>query len=208
MSYDSEATVSSMFRCLTVPIPDLNISDIDLSRGIIAARPASYWKLTMEPSFRRDTASAITSGGSKNHSRGLIFLPKRSVISRFSRTSEKKVCRRCSSFTRSNVVKRVCRDRMDGCHQKRRIVFCVLNTDFHSARGEAKPDRDKQSRLISQIDLFEGGSVLLPKDAPWLDAFVSELVSFPGRHGRCAVARTRVVPAVVESRWCSERRMG
>ena len=43
-------------------------------------------------------------------------------------------------------------------------------------------DRDKQSRLISQIDLFEGGSVLLPKDAPWLDAFVSELLSFPGRH--------------------------
>jgi predicted phage terminase large subunit-like protein len=47
---------------------------------------------------------------------------------------------------------------------------------------EVKPDRDKLSRLISQIDLFEGGSVLLPKDAPWLDAFVSELLSFPGRH--------------------------
>jgi predicted phage terminase large subunit-like protein len=44
------------------------------------------------------------------------------------------------------------------------------------------PDRDKQSRLISQIDLFVGGSVLLPKDAPWLDDFVSELLSFPGRH--------------------------
>jgi phage terminase large subunit-like protein len=24
--------------------------------------------------------------------------------------------------------------------------------------------------------------VLLPKDAPWLEAFVSELLSFPGRH--------------------------
>jgi predicted phage terminase large subunit-like protein len=47
---------------------------------------------------------------------------------------------------------------------------------------DIKPDRDKQSRLISQIDLFEGGSVLLPKDAPWLEAFVSELLSFPGRH--------------------------
>jgi predicted phage terminase large subunit-like protein len=47
---------------------------------------------------------------------------------------------------------------------------------------DVKPDRDKRSRLISQIDLFEGGSVLLPKDAPWLDAFVSELLSFPGRH--------------------------
>lgn len=45
-----------------------------------------------------------------------------------------------------------------------------------------KPKGDKQERLISQIDLFEGGSVLLPKDAPWLEAFVSELLSFPGRH--------------------------
>jgi predicted phage terminase large subunit-like protein len=45
-----------------------------------------------------------------------------------------------------------------------------------------KPKGDKQERLISQIDLFEGGSVLLPKDAPWLDEFVSELLSFPGRH--------------------------
>jgi predicted phage terminase large subunit-like protein len=45
-----------------------------------------------------------------------------------------------------------------------------------------KPKGDKADRLISQIDLFEGGSVLLPKDAPWLDEFVSELLSFPGRH--------------------------
>ncbi len=47
---------------------------------------------------------------------------------------------------------------------------------------DIKPDRDKRSRLNSQIDLFEGGSVLLPKDAPWLDEFVAELLSFPGRH--------------------------
>jgi predicted phage terminase large subunit-like protein len=45
-----------------------------------------------------------------------------------------------------------------------------------------KPKGDKQERLISQIDLFEGGSVLLPNDAPWLEAFVAELLSFPGRH--------------------------
>jgi predicted phage terminase large subunit-like protein len=47
---------------------------------------------------------------------------------------------------------------------------------------DIKPDRDKLSRLISQIDLFEGGSVLLPKEAPWMDQFVAELLSFPGRH--------------------------
>jgi predicted phage terminase large subunit-like protein len=45
-----------------------------------------------------------------------------------------------------------------------------------------KPKGEKVERLISQIDLFEGGSVLLPKDAPWLNEFVHELLSFPGRH--------------------------
>jgi predicted phage terminase large subunit-like protein len=47
---------------------------------------------------------------------------------------------------------------------------------------DVKPDRDKRARLISQIDLFEGGSILLPQNAPWLEAFVAELLSFPGRH--------------------------
>jgi predicted phage terminase large subunit-like protein len=45
-----------------------------------------------------------------------------------------------------------------------------------------KPRGDKAERLISQIDLFVGGSVLLPKEAPWLEEFVAELLSFPGRH--------------------------
>ena len=45
-----------------------------------------------------------------------------------------------------------------------------------------KPKGDKTERLISQIDLFMGGSVLLPKDAPWLEGFEAELLSFPGRH--------------------------
>ena len=47
---------------------------------------------------------------------------------------------------------------------------------------DIRPDRDKRARLISQIDLFEGGSIILPKEAPWLDAFRAELLSFPGRH--------------------------
>ena len=45
-----------------------------------------------------------------------------------------------------------------------------------------KSQGEKDERLISQIDLFEGGSVLLPKEAPWLEEFVAELLSFPGRH--------------------------
>jgi predicted phage terminase large subunit-like protein len=45
-----------------------------------------------------------------------------------------------------------------------------------------KPRGEKEERLISQIDLFTGGSIVLPKDAPWLREFESELLSFPGRH--------------------------
>lgn len=45
-----------------------------------------------------------------------------------------------------------------------------------------KPVQDKRARVISQIDLFEGGSVLLPESAPWLEDFVAELLSFPGRY--------------------------
>ena len=44
------------------------------------------------------------------------------------------------------------------------------------------PDTDKRSRLIAQSDLFAGGSVRLPKAAPWLEDFTAELLAFPGRH--------------------------
>jgi predicted phage terminase large subunit-like protein len=45
-----------------------------------------------------------------------------------------------------------------------------------------KPATDKLARLIAQSDLFAGGSVRLPKHAPWLEEFVAELLAFPGRH--------------------------
>lgn len=46
-----------------------------------------------------------------------------------------------------------------------------------------RPDRDKQSRAISQTDLFEGRSVILPEVAHWREEFVLELLSFPvSRH--------------------------
>jgi predicted phage terminase large subunit-like protein len=35
-------------------------------------------------------------------------------------------------------------------------------------------------RLHSQTAHFEGGKVLLPSSAPWLDEYVRELTSFPG----------------------------
>jgi predicted phage terminase large subunit-like protein len=39
---------------------------------------------------------------------------------------------------------------------------------------------DKIMRLHAQTALFENGKVLLPKDAPWLHEYVSELTGFPG----------------------------
>ena len=45
-----------------------------------------------------------------------------------------------------------------------------------------KPDTDKRARLIAQTDLFAGGSVRLPRRAGWLEEFVAELLSFPGRY--------------------------
>jgi predicted phage terminase large subunit-like protein len=45
-----------------------------------------------------------------------------------------------------------------------------------------RPDRDKRARVISQSDLFEGGSVFFPITAPWLEDFENELLAFPGRH--------------------------
>jgi predicted phage terminase large subunit-like protein len=44
------------------------------------------------------------------------------------------------------------------------------------------PDRDKRARVISQSDLFEGGSVFFSDRAPWLEDFENELLAFPGRH--------------------------
>lgn len=64
-----------------------------------------------------------------------------------------------------------------------------------------KPKGDKQERLISQIDLFEGGSVLLPREAPWLEAFVAEFaaVSWPARRsGRRVGAGTRLATRGME----------
>jgi predicted phage terminase large subunit-like protein len=45
-----------------------------------------------------------------------------------------------------------------------------------------RPNQDKHARVVSQSDLFEGGSVLFPEKADWLDDFVHELLAFPGRH--------------------------
>lgn len=42
------------------------------------------------------------------------------------------------------------------------------------------PGSDKTIRLYAQTAEFEGGRVLLPESAPWLDEYTRELTSFPG----------------------------
>jgi predicted phage terminase large subunit-like protein len=45
-----------------------------------------------------------------------------------------------------------------------------------------KPETDKRTRLISQIDLFAGGSIRLPQRAACREEFIAELLAFPGGH--------------------------
>ena len=45
-----------------------------------------------------------------------------------------------------------------------------------------RPATDKRARLIAQCDLFAAGSILLPRQAAWLEDFVAEVLAFPGRH--------------------------
>jgi predicted phage terminase large subunit-like protein len=55
-----------------------------------------------------------------------------------------------------------------------------LRADFFS-KVQAAPDLDgdKIMRLRSQTAKIEGGFVLFPREAPWLDAYLNELVTFP-----------------------------
>ena len=45
-----------------------------------------------------------------------------------------------------------------------------------------RPQGDKVDRAAGQTAIMEAGRVRLPRDAPWMDEFTRELLSFPGRH--------------------------
>ena len=70
-----------------------------------------------------------------------------------------------------------------------------------------QPETDKRSRLIAQSDLFAGGSVRLPKSAPWLEDFTAELLAFPGRHDDQVDALTQGL-AWGRSMWSQRARFG
>lgn len=61
----------------------------------------------------------------------------------------------------------------------------------------------KESRLVSVSPYFEAGQVVLPKDAPFLAAYVTELLGFPGsRHDDQVDSTTQYL------RWVHERPTG
>jgi predicted phage terminase large subunit-like protein len=51
--------------------------------------------------------------------------------------------------------------------------------NFSIAQPAPKRDGDKIVRLRAQTAKIEGGSVLFPNDAPWLDTYLRELLGFP-----------------------------
>jgi Terminase RNaseH-like domain len=53
--------------------------------------------------------------------------------------------------------------------------------NFHIAQPAPKRDGDKAIRLRAQTAKIEEGSVLFPNNAPWLDAYLRELLGFPNK---------------------------
>jgi predicted phage terminase large subunit-like protein len=50
---------------------------------------------------------------------------------------------------------------------------------FSKVQAAPSLEGDKQMRLVGQTPMIEGGFVLFPKRADWLDTYLSELLSFP-----------------------------
>lgn len=63
-----------------------------------------------------------------------------------------------------------------------------------------KPDRDKISRADRAAARVESGALLLPEKAPWRDAFVTEVLSFPGRYDDQVDAVVQLVIYTEENR--------
>lgn len=77
-----------------------------------------------------------------------------------------------------------------------RAVTLIEETDIGRAMGQMlrrsgsvvrpimwRPRYDKEARFLMQSPKFENGQALLPREAPWLSAYINELLAFPnGRH--------------------------
>ena len=59
------------------------------------------------------------------------------------------------------------------------LIQQLRTEGFMKVRPAPSLDGDKRMRLNGQTPMIEGGSVLFPKWADWLDTYLSELLSFP-----------------------------
>lgn len=64
-----------------------------------------------------------------------------------------------------------------------RAIAHDLQRTGHLRPSLHRPSFDKEARLLAQSARFESGQVHLPDEAPWLGAYIQELLAFPnGRH--------------------------
>lgn len=82
------------------------------------------------------------------------------------------------------------------------------------------PKGDKLTRMEAESARIEGGHVLLPRDAPWLDTYLNEILAFPNGHhddqvdstsqflnwawqkqGRAYRSKITAFPVVIEGDW-------
>ncbi|SDB74991.1 phage terminase large subunit [Belnapia rosea] len=62
------------------------------------------------------------------------------------------------------------------------LIQDLISEGMHAVKGY-KPAGDKVMRLHAQTAMIENGFVHLPREAPWLDSYIHELLIFPnGRH--------------------------
>jgi predicted phage terminase large subunit-like protein len=59
------------------------------------------------------------------------------------------------------------------------IIQEMRAEQFLKVQATPKQDGDKEMRTYVQTSRFANGEVLVPEDAPWLDAYIAELTSFP-----------------------------
>lgn len=60
------------------------------------------------------------------------------------------------------------------------LIQDLTNDGFYKAKA-VKTKGSKAERLRGVSSMFENGLVLVPTEAPWRDAYVSELINFPGK---------------------------
>lgn len=85
----------------------------------------------------------------------------------------KRAVRELATLHRANIV--LVEDKASGTS----LIQELRAENFSLVQAAPALDGDKIIRLRAQTAKIEGGFVLFPKEAHWLDAYLSELVSFP-----------------------------